>query len=202
MKRFERIFSGLIMGCAFPLLFGLLSVVIWFYVDKLESRALLYLAGGVIFGFIIDLAFLRGWIRRRFELPLWFPAGIYILYSIFIFGFFMGFPVFNVLMGLVAGFYFGNRIVANKIKPEMQPKLIKQVSCFSALIMALICISSAVIGLTDKTIGANIQGMLGLGFEVTKAMVWALVLVGGFCLIIVQYVITGWAIQKTIRLNS
>lgn len=202
MKRFERIFSGLIMGCAFPLLFGLLSVVIWFYIDKLESRALLYLAGGVISGLIIDLAFLKGWIRRRFELPLWFPAGIYILYSIFIFGFFMGFPVFNVLMGLVAGFYFGNRIVANKIRPQMQPRLIKQVSRFSALVMALICISSAVIGLTDKTIGANIQGMLGLGFEVTKAMVWALVLVGGFCLIIVQYVITGWAIQKTIRLNS
>lgn len=201
MKRFERIFSGLIMGCAFPLLFGLLSVVIWFYIDKLESRALLYLSGGVISGLIIDLAFLRGWIRRRFELPLWFPAGIYILYSIFIFGFFMGFPVFNVLMGLVAGFYFGNRIVANKIKPQMQPKLIKQVSRFSALVMALICISSAVIGLTDKTIGANIQGMLGLGFEVTKAMVWGLVLVGGFCLIIVQYVITGWAIQKTIRLH-
>lgn len=189
------------IGGTFPLLFGLLSVIVWYYLDKLESRAIIYLAAGLILGLIIDLIFLKGWLNRRFELPLWSMAGIYILYNVFVFGFFMGFPVFNVLLGLIAGNYFGNRIVAGKLPSEKQSKQIKQVSIFTALIMALICISSAVIGLTDKFIGANIQGMLHLHFEITKPMIWAIVLVGGVSLIIVQYVITKWTIQKTIELK-
>ena len=201
MKRLEKIISGLMMGGTFPLLFGLLSVIVWYYLDKLESRAIIYLAAGLIFGLIIDLIFLKGWINRRFELPLWSMAGIYILYNVFVFGFFMGFPVFNVLLGLIAGNYLGNRIVSSKLPSEIQSKQIKQVSIFTALIMALICISSAVIGLTDKFIGANIQGMLHLHFEITKPMIWAIVLVGGVSLIIVQYVITKWTIQKTIELK-
>lgn len=201
IKRLEKIISGLMIGGTFPLLFGLLSVIVWYYLDKLESRAIIYLAAGLIFGLIIDLIFLKGWINRRFELPLWSMAGIYILYNVFVFGFFMGFPVFNVLLGLIAGNYFGNRIVSGKLPSEIQSKQIKQVSIFTALIMALICISSAVIGLTDEFIGANIQGMLHLHFEITKPMVWAIVLVGGMSLIIVQYVITKWTIQKTIELK-
>ncbi len=68
--------------------------------------------------------------------------------------------------------------------------------------MTLICVSSAVIGLTDKTIGDNIQGMLGLDFEITKAMILALIFVGGFSLIIFQYFVTRLTIIKTIRLNN
>lgn len=201
IKRLEKIISGLMIGGTFPLLFGLLSVIVWYYLDKLESRAIIYLAAGLIFGLIIDLIFLKGWIKRRFELPLWSMAGIYILYNVFVFGFFMGFPVFNVLLGLIAGNYFGNRIVSGKLPSEIQSKQIKQVSIFTALIMALICISSAVIGLTDEYTGANIQGMLRLDFEVTQPMLWAIALVGGLSMIIVQYVITKWTIQKTIKLK-
>lgn len=189
------------IGGTFPLLLGLLSVIVWYYLDKLESRAIIYLAAGLIFGLIIDLIFLKGWINRRFELPLWSMAGIYILYNVFVFGFFMGFPVFNVLLGLIAGNYFGNRIVSGKLPSEIQSKQIKQVSIFTALIMALICVSSAVIGLTDEYTGANIQGMLRLDFEVTQPMLWAIALVGGLSMIIVQYVITKWTIQKTIKLK-
>lgn len=201
IKRLEKIISGLMIGGTFPLLLGLLSVIVWYYLDKLESRAIIYLAAGLIFGLIIDLIFLKGWINRRFELPLWSMAGIYILYNVFVFGFFMGFPVFNVLLGLIAGNYFGNRIVSGKLPSEIQSKQIKQVSIFTALIMALICISSAVIGLTDEYTGANIQGMLRLDFEVTQPMLWAIALVGGLSMIIVQYVITKWTIQKTIKLK-
>lgn len=189
------------IGGTSPLLLGLLSMVIWFYLDKPESRVIIYLAAGLISGLVIDLIFLKGWIQRRFELPLWPMAAIYILYNIFVFGFFMGFPVFNVLLGLIAGNYFGNRIVSSKLPSEKQSKQIKQVSTFTALIMALICISSAVIGLTDEYTGANIQGMLRLHFEVTQPMLWAIALVGGLSMIIVQYVITGWAIRKTIGLK-
>ena len=202
MKRFEKTISGLIIGGAFPLLCGLLSVIAWFYLDKSENRPVIYLIAGLLLGLIIDLKFLKGWIKHRFDLPLWYIAGIYIFYNICIYGFFMGFPVFNALLGLIAGYYFGNRICSKQIQPAMQSKLINQVSLFTGLIMTLICVSSGIIGLTDESIGENIRGMLGLNFEITKTVVFTIIFVGGFGLIISQYFITRLTIIKTIRLKA
>jgi hypothetical protein len=202
MKRFEKIISGLIIGGTFPLLFGLLSVITWFYLDKSDNRVVIYLTTGLLLGLMIDLKFLKGWINHRFDLPLWYIAGIYIFYNICVYGFFMGFPVFNVLLGLIAGYYFGNRICSNNIQPEKRSKLINQVSLFTGLIMTLICVSSGVIGLTDKTIGENIRGMLGLDFEITKIMILTVIFVGGFGLIATQYFVTRLTMVKTIKLNN
>lgn len=202
MKRLEKVIIGLIIGFTFPLLFGMLSVITWFYLDKSESRVLIYLTTGIVLGLIIDYKFLQNWIKHRFDLPLWFISGIYIFYNICMYGFFMGFPVFNILMGLIAGYYFGNRIISNKIQSQMQSKQINQVSLFTGLIMTLICISSGIIGLTDKTIGENIQGMLGLDFEITKTMILTIIFVGGFGLIISQYLITRLTMIKTIKINN
>jgi hypothetical protein len=78
--------------------------------------------------------------KRLFELPLWFVVSIYLIYNIGLFGLFMGFPVFHVLLGLPAGYYFGRRIGFENIKPENHAKSIKHVSWFTGLIMVLICI--------------------------------------------------------------
>lgn len=199
MKRLEKVISGLIIGFTFPLMFGLLSIIMWFYLDKSESKVFIYLTTGILLGLIIDFKFLQNWIKHRFDLPLWFISGIYIFYNICMYGFFMGFPVFNILLGLIAGYYFGNRIISNKIQSQMRSKQINQVSLFTGLIMTLICVSSGIIGLTDKTTGENIQGMLGLDFEITKTMILTIIFVGGFSLIISQYLITRIAIIKTIK---
>ena len=114
----------------------------------------------------------------------------------------MGFPVFNILLGLLAGYYFGKRICFENIKSEMQSKIINQVSLFSGLIMTLICISTGIIALTEEGIGENVQGMLGLSFEVTKTMIYTIVFVGGLGLIVAQYFITKITIQKTVILNN
>jgi len=190
------------MGFIFPIIIGLLSVLIWFNTDRQETHAPIYALIGLSCGLLIDLMFLKHWVNKRYALPIWFIAGLYILYNICVYGFFMGFPVFNVLLGLLAGYYYGNRICANKIQPEIRSKLIYRVSLFTGSIMTVICVSSGIIGLTDKTIGENIQGMLGLDFEITKTMILTLIFVGGFGLIIFQYFITRLTIIKTIRLNN
>jgi uncharacterized protein YneF (UPF0154 family) len=114
----------------------------------------------------------------------------------------MGFPVFNLVAGLFAGYYSGNRICSEKIRPERRSKLINQVSLFTGLIMILICITSGVIGMTDKTIGENIRGMLGIDFEVSRTLILIIILTGGLGLIVSQYFITRLAMVKTIRLNK
>ena len=199
MKNFEERINGLIIGSVFPLSFGLLSVTIWMLFDKAESRPLLYLAIGLLIGILIDLRFLKGWIRQRFDLPIWIIALIYLVYNVFVYGFFMGLPVFNIFLGLLAGYYFGNRICFNKVKSERHPKLINQVSIFAGLIMTLVCISSGFLALMDLGAAGMIENILGLDFEVTNSMMWAIVLIGGLILILLNILLTRITMIKTIK---
>lgn len=202
MKLFDKVISIMIIGCAFPLFFGLLSIIMWFYFDKTDSRFIFYLSSGLSAGLLLNMFFLKNWVEHRFNLPLWFIAGIYVFYNICIFGFFMGVPVFNILMGLIAGYYFGKRICFNRIQFKMRSKQINQVSLFTGFIMTLICIFSGTIGLMDKTTGNNIQGMLGLDFRITRTMLVVIVVTGGISLIVAQYYLTRFTMIKTINLFS
>jgi len=199
MKNIEKKINGLIIGCVFPLSLGLLSVTIWLSIDKCESRLFIYLISGLLIGGLIDLKFLKGWINRRFNLPIWIIALIYIVYNVFVYGFFMGLPVFNAFLGLLAGYYFGNRICFNKVESEKIPKLINQVSIFSGLIMTFVCISSGFLAIYDNGAAGMIQDVLGLSFEITSPMLWGIVLIGGSILILVNVFLARYTMIKTIK---
>lgn len=132
---FEKILFTLLIGFIFPLMISLLSISLWFYFDKSENRAILYLISGLLSGLLIDLRFLKRWIIHIYELPIFFVAGIYIFYNILIFGFFMGFPVFNTFLGLLAGYYYGKRICYVKAKEEKYPEILNQTSISKKLIL-------------------------------------------------------------------
>ena len=199
MKNLEKRISGLIIGSIFPLSLGLLSITIWVLFDKSESRPLIYLTIGLLLGLLIDLKFLKRWINRRFDLPIWVVISIYIVYNVFVYGFFMGFPVFNAFLGLLAGCYYGHRICFNKVEPEKHAKLINQVALLAGLIMTLVCISSGFLVLMDFGAAGMIKEILGLDFEVTNSMMWGIVLTGGLALIFINIILTRIAMIKTIK---
>lgn len=199
MKNLEKIISGLIIGSIFPLSLGLITLSIWFMFDKSESRPLIYLIFGVLIGGLIDLKFIKTWINNRFNLPTWIIALIYIVYNIFVFGFFMGFPVFNVLLGLLAGYYYANRICSNKIDPTRYKKLLNQVSLFTGIIMTLVCISSGFLAIYNNGAAGMIQDLLGLPFEVTRSMLWMIVVIGGLVLVLITVLLTRFTMVKIIR---
>ena len=199
MKNFEKKINGLIIGSIFPLSLGLLSVTIWVLFDKAENRPFIYLVSGLLIGGLIDLKFLKSWINRRFNFSIWIIASIYIVYNVFVYGFFMGLPVFNAFLGLLAGYYFGNRICFNKVESEKHPKLINQVSIFAGLIMTFVCISSGFLAIYDNGASGMIQNVLGLSFEVTRSMLWGIVLIGGLTLILANILLTRITMIKTIK---
>jgi len=199
MKRVEKIVSGLIIGSLFPLSLGLLSVTIWVLFDKSESRPFIYLLSGLLIGGLIDLKFLKSWINHRFNLPIWIIVMIYLVYNVFVYGFFMGFPLFNAFLGLLAGYYFGNRICYNKVGLEKHPKLINQVSIFTGLIMTFVCVSSGFLAIYNNGAAGMIQNILGLSFEVTSSMLWIIVLIGGLTLILTNILLTRITMIKTIK---
>jgi hypothetical protein len=199
MNRFEKIFFGILIGGVFPLFLSLLLFIIWFYFDMLEKHAPFYLLAGLLLGLITDIKYLKCLVNKRYDLPVWFLIGVYLFYNVLTYGFFMGFPVFNIVWGLVAGYYFGFRIIYKNIPPGERSKLIKQVSIFTGIVMTLICISSGFLALVGSGAGADLQGMLRLDFAVTKPMIWGIILIGGFLLIAAQIVLTRFTIIKTIK---
>jgi hypothetical protein len=199
MQKFERKINGLIIGSTFPLLLGLISIITWYYIDGVESRAAIYLIVGLLLGLLIDFKYLKSWINHRFELPGWFMVAIYLAYNVFVFGFFMGLPVFNVFLGFFAGYYCGYRISFNKVESEKQSKYINRVSLFTGLIMAWLCALSGYLALVNNEAAGMIKEVLGLSFEVTKTMVWGIVIVGGLLLILTNVLLTKITMIKTIQ---
>jgi hypothetical protein len=103
------------------------------------------------------------------------------------FGFFMGVPVFNILMGSVAGWYIGRRMSIHHNNCDTFKRTLRNTSIFCLSVMTLICIASATIALTDNSTAANLEGMLNLNFEVTQRMIIWIIIVGGLFLLISQY---------------
>jgi len=202
MKAKDKLIIGVFFGVAFPVLYFLLSILVWFYFDRNEDRVMPYILVGLILAFITDFRYLKDWISKWYELPVWFVTGMYIFYNFTFFGFFMGFPVFNVLLGIIAGYYYGKRITTTDIPEEYYPGIIHKVSIFTGLFMTLICIASGFIGLSGRGVGSEIQSMLGLKFEVTRSMLWEITLIGGIILVLVEVLLTRIVMQKTIENNK
>jgi hypothetical protein len=59
VKKFDEIFFGLIIGGIFPVLFVLVSFLCWYYLDRNETRVLIFLAAGLLAGLIINVNYLK-----------------------------------------------------------------------------------------------------------------------------------------------
>ena len=197
MNQSDKIIFGFIIGASFPILFSLIAMTVGFYFFKTESLPYFFFAG-LLTGLLIDIVYLKRLLNNILDIPIGILAGFYIFHNVIIYGLFMGFPVFNLVMGVVAGYYFGRRINYKNITSGQREIIIKKVSLFSGLIMLIICISSGLIALSEKTIGSELQNMLGLGFVVTKGMIIGTIIIGGLTLIISQYYLTRIVMIKTI----
>jgi hypothetical protein len=202
MNKSDKLIFGLFLGIVFLVLFSLIAGIIGFYTYKDDKIMPYFVGAGFLTGILVDILFLRRLINKLFDLPVWLLAGLYILGNVFIYGMFMGFPLFNLLMGIVAGYYYSRMISVKNIVSPQRDKLIRNVSLFTMLIMVFICISSAFLGLREKTIGEELQGMLGLNFIPSRGLIVSGTVIGGSALIIAQYFLTRIVLVKTLKTNT
>ena len=194
----DNLIFGLIFGSIFPAFFFLAFLALWFYLFQ-TVNPLDFALSGIFTGLLIDLIFLKRLILIRYELPVWVLSCSYLFCNLVVFGVFMGFPVVNLFMGLIAGYYFGNRIRnQNMFLAESKP-IIRQVSFFTASTMFLICIASAYMATVGDGVGQDLQSMFRLNFEVTKAMIWEIIWVGGLMLILAEFYLTKITMIKIIK---
>jgi hypothetical protein len=194
--------SIIIFGAVFPLLIALITVVIWNYFDHSEDRIIFYLAAGLLAGLLIDLRYLKRWVTSRYHLSMTFIGFVFIVYNVMVYGFFMGFPVFNVFLAIMAGWYMGNRLTSDSSNLNDQKRIINRTTLFVGAIMIVICSLSACLALREESIGQQIRGMLGLHFEVTRLMVIGLIVAGGLALIVAQICCIRFTIHRRLKINA
>jgi len=194
MRRLEHIVRFVVIG-AMPPIIGLLAGW-WGAIAILPERGwMLGACTGLAAGLMLDILFLRRAVERAHSASLWIWAAVYLFCSVGTFGFFMGVPAFNMLLGVPCGLLLGGRLAYASAPPEVVRRQAKQASAFTTGVLAIACAASAALALADPYTAANLEGMLGLGFEVTRPMIVALIVVGGAALLGAQWALTGGVVR-------
>ncbi|MEW5958218.1 MAG: hypothetical protein AB1801_10870 [Chloroflexota bacterium] len=190
----ETIILGAIIGVTVPLT---LLVAGWFISASLSMVRLLFFPeslipvaafGGLGLGIGLDVFFLKRWASQAHHFDLRLLSLLYLFYAPGLLAFFMGVPVFNLGLGVIAGMYIGwrcRRLEANEAQFQQQAR---QAGLFTAGVMGLIAVISGAIALNDPWTAANLQGMFNLRtFTITPALIAGLVISGAPLLVLAQY---------------
>ena len=161
--------------------------IFWWGSYLLGLDAAFWVPAGIVLGIIIAVFSLRKLVSRFYSISIYALIALYMAYSIGIFGFFMGVPVFNAVLGVAAGLYVGRKMKIYNQTPAVYNKEIKKAGRFTSAVLLFICVCSAYIAITDPYTGANLRGMLNLSFEITPLMIWLLIVLGGSSLLLIQH---------------
>ena len=190
ITKLELLGLGLILGPIAPLL-GLLSLWWSAYALLPEKWIALSALSGLLLGLLVDLIFLTRWINQAGQFGFKFWIALYLFYSMGVFGFFMGVPVFNALLAIPAGFVVAGKLAAETANRQRVQRSARLTAGFTTGILVVICLASAVIALSDPYTSANLEGMFGLNFEITQGMLIALIAIGGAILLACNWLLTA-----------
>lgn len=196
MKKIEDMAIGVLLG-AVPILVCFLAfwwISIPFVPESYISR---WALGGLLLGVLLDIFFLRGWVRHAYSMKTGIWMGIYVFYSVGLLGFFMGVPVFNLLLALPAGVFIGRRLSLNTADPAQLQKTARQTAMFTLGILGLVCITSAFLALASPSTASDLQGILGLASPVAPAGILGIILGGGAALLALDW----WLTIKSVELS-
>lgn len=188
MSRIERWAITIILGSILPLM-GLLAGWWGSYSFLSTPWVIIFAAAGMAAGLAVEAFYLKKWTAKAYEIDLKIWAAIYLFYSVCIFGFFMGVPVFNLALAVPAGLFIGRKASAQRMDAATGQRLISRTRWFTTGVLGLICAASAWFALNSPSTAADLEGMLMLPFEVTLPMIWGLIAVGGALLLVAHWLL-------------
>jgi hypothetical protein len=161
----------------------------WWIAFAILSESLIpWLSGiGLLVGIMIDVILLPELLERKLSMLLW--GAVFLFYSVCVFGFFMGFPVFIVILAIPVGYVVGSRLAMERADNHELRKAAFITALLFSLLLTLISLVSALIAISSPSTPNDMRGMLGLNFDITRDMIWGLILVGGSMLIM-----SGWGL--------
>jgi hypothetical protein len=200
MQKLETIALGILFG-AIPILFFFIAGW-WISMPFVpETRVVLFALAGVALGILVDILFLRRWVRCAYSMKPGTWMAVYIFYAIGMFGFFMGFPVFHVLLALPAGAFIGRWLARGGADSQRMRKVSRRTARFTTGVLSLIFAASAALALTHLSTASEVEHMLGLPFQLTTGMIVGIILVGGAALLVLSWWLTVKTVERTYKFS-
>jgi hypothetical protein len=200
MRFIEKALTGIALG-SLPPLAGFIAGW-WGAYAFLPERSIPPAAlSGFIAGLLVDLVFLGRWVSRAYTFRWRVWIAVYIFYTVGLFGFFMGVPVFNLALVIPAGCFIGARLARQGAGWEQVRRTAHKACLFTTGVLAVVCALSAVLAWFDPYTGANLEGMFHLPFEVSRAMLAGLIGGGGVTLLLLGWGLTAQAVRLAYRLT-
>jgi hypothetical protein len=198
MRKIEIATIGVVFG-AVPIVICFLAGW-WISIPFVpESWIFLCALAGLLVGLVVDLLFLKSWVQHAYSMKPLVWMMVYLFYSIGMFGFFMGVPVFNVALALPAGFFIGGWLAHSGADFTRVKKVARHSAVFTACVLALVCIASATIALTSSSTAFDLGGMFRLPFQITPAMIIAIIAGGGIAILILQWWLTFTFVERAYK---
>lgn len=145
---------------------------------------------GFVLGIIIDFLIYKKYLELELSKATLLLA--YFFYSICVFGFFMGVPVFNIFVCIPFAIYIA------KYKTEW----LKFFSIFSSAMVFAICCASAYIAINDEYTVANLDGMFNLHGTLNMNTVYMVIIAGGLGLIVLNYLLARYSEKVLMKITK
>lgn len=198
MRKIEIATIGILFG-AVPIIACFLAGW-WISIPLVpESSIFLCALGGFLGGVLVDILFLKSCVRRAYSMKPLVWMIVYLFYSIGMFGFFMGVPVFNVALALPTGIFIGGWLAHSGADSTRMKKVARFSAVFTTIILGLICIASASIALASSSTAPDLQGMFSLTVHVTRAMIIGIIVGGGIIILILQWWLTFISVEHAYK---
>jgi hypothetical protein len=203
MGKLLRIIEVAILGMFFgflPLVACFVGIILFagmvFGPEVLEAWALWSLVPGVV----IDVVFLKKWVRGAYQMNSKILAGIYIFYAVIALAMGMGVPIFNFALCIAAGVYIARKMHFAGADEETRRRAFKRMAGFCAGVMVFICCLITLWAIVGRMIGYEFETPW-LTITFTVPIFFAVVLSGGAALVLLQYWLTIAAAKVTFRLS-
>lgn len=187
ITKYEKAMSAVVMGVPAPV--ALMLAFWWgsipFFTDN--RRIMMQALIGLAIGFAADATVLRKHLKGLFSMPFWILIALFTFYSILIYGFFMGFPVINVLVGIMGSYLVAKSCLVKGMNEVETRSRVNWFILLSTLVLLSLCVCTAWLALREPSIEDQIEGMLDLGFQVSRQMIWLMIIMGGAGLLLAQY---------------
>jgi len=196
MQKMEKWIIGIVLG-AVPVIACFLAGW-WISIPFVpESRIVWFALTGLLLGVLCDAVFLGRWIRRAYSMKIGVWMAVHIFYSIGMLGFFMGVPIFNVILSIPAGVLAGRRLALGAPDPGRVRREARRASVFTTAVLGCVCILSATIALASPYTAYDLQGMMGLSSPVPHLAIIAIIIFGGSFLLVLGW----WLTVQSVKLS-
>jgi len=200
LSKIESLILGIFFGFL-PLVFCLLVTVIvasiLFGKKSLGAWELWSLVPGVI----IDIVFLKKWVKNAYQLNNRILVAIYLFYSVVALGMGMGVPIFNLALGILAGIYIARKMHIFGADEEQHKQAFRRMAMFCSAAMVMVCCLITLLAIAGQMIGYRFETPW-LSFTFTVPVFFTICFTGGSALVLLQYWLTLAAAKTTFRLSG